>query len=59
MNNKVIAVVRATGAQGGSLVQAVLADQNGEFAVRALTRDSGSERARALARRRSRPGEPR
>jgi uncharacterized protein YbjT (DUF2867 family) len=51
MSDKVIAVVGATGAQGGSLVQAILADQNGEFAVRALTRDPGSERARALAAR--------
>ena len=34
---KIIAVVGATGAQGGSLVRAILADKDGEFAVRALT----------------------
>ena len=48
---KVIAVVGATGAQGGGLVSAILEDANGPFAVRALTRDPGSERARALAAR--------
>jgi uncharacterized protein YbjT (DUF2867 family) len=46
---KVIAVVGATGAQGGGLARAILADEGGEFAVRALTRKPGSERARALA----------
>ena len=50
-DKKVIAVVGATGAQGGSLVEAILADQSRGFAVRALTRDSGSTRARALAAR--------
>lgn len=49
-DRKVIAVVGATGAQGGGLVQAILADPSGEFAVRAITRDLGSEKARALAR---------
>ena len=46
---KIIAVVGATGAQGGGLVRAILADKNGEFAVRALVRDVGSEKAKALA----------
>jgi uncharacterized protein YbjT (DUF2867 family) len=46
---KVIAVVGATGAQGGGLVRALLADPSGEFAVRAITRDPGSDKARALA----------
>ena len=36
---KVIAVVGATGAQGGGLARAILADRNGTFAVRAITRD--------------------
>jgi uncharacterized protein YbjT (DUF2867 family) len=48
-DKKVIAVVGATGAQGGGLARAILADPDGPFAVRALTRDPGSEKARALA----------
>jgi len=47
---KTIAVVGATGAQGGGLVRAILGDPNGGFAVRALTRDVGSEKARELAK---------
>ena len=46
---KIIAVVGATGAQGGGLVRAILEDPSGEFAVRALTRDVASEKAKALA----------
>jgi uncharacterized protein YbjT (DUF2867 family) len=46
---KVIAVLGATGAQGGGLAHAILADPNGGFAVRALTRDVYSEKAKALA----------
>lgn len=45
---KIIAVVGATGAQGGGLVRAILNDPNGGFAVRAITRDVNSEKARAL-----------
>ena len=48
MERKVIAVVGATGAQGGGLVRAILADPNGGFAVRALTRDVNSPKARSL-----------
>jgi uncharacterized protein YbjT (DUF2867 family) len=48
-DKKIIAVVGATGAQGGGLVRAILADRNGEFRVRALTRNSDSDKARALA----------
>ncbi|WP_326557756.1 NmrA/HSCARG family protein [Micromonospora sp. NBC_01796] len=44
---KVIAVVGATGAQGGAAARAILAD--GEFAVRAITRNPDSEQARVLA----------
>jgi uncharacterized protein YbjT (DUF2867 family) len=47
---KTIAVVGATGAQGGGLVRAILADSNGEFAARALTRDVSSAKAKELAR---------
>ncbi len=46
---KVIAVVGATGAQGGGLVRAILADPHGGFAARAITRDVNSDKARALA----------
>ena len=46
---KIIAVVGATGAQGGGLVRAILADPGGTFAVRAITRDVNSEKAKALA----------
>jgi uncharacterized protein YbjT (DUF2867 family) len=45
---KIIAVVGATGAQGGGLVRAILADPNGGFGVRALTRNPDSEKAQAL-----------
>ncbi len=34
-DKKVIAVLGATGAQGGGVVRAVLADNSGEFTVRA------------------------
>ncbi|MBP6827380.1 MAG: NmrA/HSCARG family protein [Saprospiraceae bacterium] len=46
---KIIAVFGATGAQGGGLVRAILSDPNSEFAVRAVTRDTHSDKARALA----------
>lgn len=49
MEKKIIAVVGATGAQGGGLVRAIAADRNGEFAARAVVRDPSSEKARALA----------
>ncbi len=49
MTKKIIAVVGATGAQGGGLVRAILADESGAFAVRALTRDINSDKAKALA----------
>jgi uncharacterized protein YbjT (DUF2867 family) len=46
---KIIVVAGATGAQGGGLVRAILKDEGGEYAVRALTRDPTSPRATALA----------
>ena len=49
-SKKVIAVVGATGAQGGGLVRAILADPNGGFSARAITRNVDSDKARALAR---------
>lgn len=46
---KTIAVIGATGAQGGGLVRAILADPDRPFAARAITRNPESEKARALA----------
>jgi len=47
---KIIAVVGATGAQGGGLVRAILSDKDGPFTARALTRDPHSDKAQELAR---------
>jgi uncharacterized protein YbjT (DUF2867 family) len=49
-DKKVIAVVGATGAQGGGLVRAILDDPGGGFTARALTRDASSPKPRELAR---------
>jgi uncharacterized protein YbjT (DUF2867 family) len=46
---RIITVVGATGSQGGGLVRAILADPEHEFAVRALTRNARSGKARELA----------
>lgn len=48
-NKKIITVFGATGAQGGGLVRAILADKTGGFTARAVTRDAGSDKAKALA----------
>jgi uncharacterized protein YbjT (DUF2867 family) len=48
-NRKVIAVIGATGAQGGGLVRAILADPTGGFAARAITRNTRSDKAQGLA----------
>jgi uncharacterized protein YbjT (DUF2867 family) len=45
----IIVVTGATGAQGGGLVRAILDDPNRTFAVRAVTRNTKSDRARELA----------
>ena len=45
---KIIAVVGATGAQGGGVVRAIQADKSGEFVARAITRNPNSEKAQAL-----------
>lgn len=50
-DRKIIAVVGATGAQGGGLARAILDDPDGGYAVRALTRKPDSDAARALAAR--------
>ena len=48
-DKRIIAIVGATGAQGGGLVRAILADKGGPFRVRALTRNVNSEKAKALS----------
>ena len=50
MDKKIIAVVGATGAQGGGLVRAIVNDPNGGFAARAITRKKDSDKAKALAK---------
>ncbi len=49
-DKKIIAVMGATGAQGGGLVRAILNDPNGGFAARAITRDINSDKAKELAK---------
>lgn len=49
MSKKTIAVLGATGAQGGGLVRAILADPEREFRARAVVRDPESNLARGLA----------
>ena len=46
---KIIAVVGATGVQGGGLAKAILADPSSGFSVRAITRDPSKDNAKALA----------
>ena len=48
---KIIAVVGATGQQGGGLARAILDDPDGPFALRVLTRTAGSASAQAFAAR--------
>jgi len=48
-SKKTIAIIGATGAQGGGLAHVILSDQNSEFQVRAVTRDPGSDKAQKLA----------
>ena len=49
-DKKIIAVLGATGAQGGGLVRAILNDPNSIFKVRAITRNINSEKAINLAK---------
>ena len=49
-DKKIIAVLGATGAQGGGLVRAILNDTSGQFKARALTRNVNSDKARELAK---------
>jgi uncharacterized protein YbjT (DUF2867 family) len=47
---RIIAVLGATGAQGGGLVRAIASDPASGFVARAITRDVSSEKAAALAK---------
>jgi uncharacterized protein YbjT (DUF2867 family) len=47
---KIVAVMGATGAQGGGLARAILNDPDGGFAVRAITRNADSPKAQELAK---------
>ena len=47
---KIIAVIGATGAQGGGLVRAILNDSNSNFTVRAITRNTDSDKAKELTK---------
>jgi len=47
---KIIAVVGATGAQGGGLVRAILSDASSGFTARAITRDVNSDKAKGLVK---------
>lgn len=49
MSKKLITVFGATGAQGGGLARAILAEPDGDFAVRAVTRKPDSDAAKALS----------
>src|SRR5262245_47708453 len=48
-DKKIIAVVGSTGSQGGGLANAILNDPNGGFALRAITRKTDGDKAKALA----------
>jgi uncharacterized protein YbjT (DUF2867 family) len=48
-DKKIIAVIGATGAQGGGVVRAIMADKNSPFTPRAITRNVNSDKAKALA----------
>jgi uncharacterized protein YbjT (DUF2867 family) len=47
-DKKILAIVGATGAQGGGLAHAVLNDPHSSFKVRAITRDVNSDKAKEL-----------
>jgi uncharacterized protein YbjT (DUF2867 family) len=49
-DKKIIAVLGATGSQGGGLVRAILNDPTGGFAARAITREPNSDKAKELAK---------
>ena len=47
-DSRIIAIVGATGAQGGGLVRAILADPAGGFRARAITRKANGDKATEL-----------
>jgi len=49
MADRIIAVIGATGAQGGGLVRAIMADPGKSFTPRAVTRHADSPKAKALS----------
>jgi uncharacterized protein YbjT (DUF2867 family) len=49
-DKKIIAIMGATGAQGGGLARAIAADHNGPFVARGITRKPNSEKGLALAK---------
>ncbi|KAI8712191.1 NmrA domain-containing protein [Fusarium sp. LHS14.1] len=49
MSQKLVTVYGATGAQGGSVVRALLRDKSSPFTIRGITRSPDSEAAKALA----------
>src|SRR5271163_4828027 len=49
--SKILTIVGATGTQGLSLINAVLADKSSGYKIRGLTRNPSSEKAKALAAR--------
>jgi uncharacterized protein YbjT (DUF2867 family) len=51
MSKKVIAIIGATGAQGGGLVRAILDDANSNFIPRAVTRNPDSDKAKELVQK--------
>ncbi len=55
-DKKLIAVIGATGQQGGAVLRALQA--SGQFKLRALTRDPGKASRTRRGSRRSRPGPP-
>ena len=46
---KIIAVLGATGAQGGGLARSILDDPSGQFSLRAITRNANSDNAKGLS----------
>lgn len=50
MPKKIIAVIGATGAQGGGLVRAIQNDRSGEFVARAVTRNVNSDAAKEFVK---------
>lgn len=48
-DRKIIAIIGATGAQGGGLARAIIDDRSGDFVARAITRNTTADKAQALS----------